>query len=159
MQRQARSGAALALALMLAACGGDAAPPAAAPRVAARPAVTPAVTPAAAAAAEPARAARSALRVGYVEYPAAHGLHAYADIPVVLELEQAGVKHPALELQAAGRTLGRVALARPGATAAHDGGRYWSATIPAAWAIRGVSWRAVADSHDASPPRALPLAD
>lgn len=155
MQRQACSGAALALALTLAACGGDAAPPAAAPRVAARPAVT----PAAAAAAGPARAARSALRVGYVEYPAAHGLHAYADIPVVLELEQADVKHPALELQAAGRTLGRVALARPAATAAHDGGRYWSATIPAAWAIRGVSWRAVADSHDASPPRTLPLAD
>ena len=155
MQRQARSGAALALALTLSACGGDAAPPAAAPRVAARPAVP----PAAVAAAGPARAARSALRVGYVEYPAAHGLHAYADIPVVLELEQADVKQPALELQAAGRALGRVALARPGATAAHDGGRYWSATIPAAWAIRGVSWRAVADSHDASPPRALPLAD
>lgn len=159
MQRRARSGAALALALALAlawalaACGGDAAPPAAAPRMAARPAAV------AVAAAEPARAARSPLRVGYVEYPAASGLHAYAAVPVVLELEQADVKNPALELQAAGRTLGRVALARPAATDAHYGSRHWSATIPAAWAIRGVSWRAVADSHDASAPRALPLAD
>jgi len=94
-----------------------------------------------------------------VEYPAANGLHAYAAVPVVLELEQADVKHPALEVQAAGRTLGRVALARLGATGAHDGGRHWSATIPAAWAIRGASWRAVADGHEASVARTIPLSD
>lgn len=137
-----------ALALALAACGGDAAPPPAAPRTAARPAPVPAAgTPAA-------RPARAPLRVGYVEYPGAAGVHAYADIPVVLELEQADVKNPALELQAAGRILGRIGLARPAATGAH-----WNATIPAAWAIRGASWRAVADSHDASATHALPLAD
>ena len=147
-----RTVSAAGLALALSACGGDAAPPqAAAPRVAQRPAV------AAVDAAEPARAARSALRVGYVEYPGAP--HAYAPVPVVLELQQADVKNPALELQAAGRILGRVALAPPAATGAQDGGRHWSATIPAAWAIRGVSWRAVADSHDASAARSVPLAD
>lgn len=154
MNWPARRGAAPALALVLAACGGDAAPPAAAPRAAVRPPVA-----AAAVTAEAARAVRSPLSIGYVEYPAADGLHAYAAVPVVLELEQADVKHPALEVQAAGRTLGRVALARPAATGAHYGSRHWSATIPAAWAIRGASWRAIADSHEASAPRALPLAD
>lgn len=147
-------GAAPALALVLAACGGDAAPPAAAPRAAVRPPMA-----AAAVSAEAARAARSPLSIGYVEYPAASGLHPYAAVPVVLELEQADVKHPALEVQAAGRTLGRVALGRPAATGAHYGSRHWSATIPAAWAIRGASWRAVADGHAASAAQTIPLID
>ncbi|MGK5081271.1 hypothetical protein [Janthinobacterium sp. HLX7-2] len=143
--------ACLALTLPLAGCGGDIAPQGVVPRAAVLPLVT--------AAAEPAKAARAPLSVGYVEYQASGGLHAYAAVQVLLELEQMDVKNPALELQVAGRPLGRIALARPLATGAHYGTRHWSATIPAAWAIKGVRWRAVADSHDASAPRAIPLAD
>ncbi|QYG07655.1 hypothetical protein [Janthinobacterium sp. PAMC25594] len=140
------------LALLLTACGGDVAPPQAAARTVARPTLA-AVSVAAT------MRARTPLRVGYVEYPGATGVRTYTDIAVVLELEQVDVKNPALELQAAGRTLGRIALARPAAPGARYASTHWSATIPAAWAIRGASWRAVADGSEASAPRALPLAD
>lgn len=148
----ARLALALVLASALAGCGGDIAPQASAPRPALRPAVT--------AAAELAKAARAPLSIGYVEY---QGMHAYAAVHVLLELEQLELKNPALEVQAAGRTLGRIALARPVTSSTpygmQYGTRHWSATIPPAWAIKGASWRAVADNHDASAPRTLTLAD
>lgn len=148
--------AAATLALLLAACGGQE-PPRQAMARAAPPELQ------AAPAARPAATAVLPLRVGYVEYlqadAGAPGARRYQAVQIVLELEQQDARRPALELQAAGRVLGRLALARPASGTARYGAGHWSATIPAGWAIAGLSWRAVADNHGASAPQAVPLAD
>ena len=139
-----------ALSLLLAACGGQEPPRETVVRAAPRQAALAETAPVAPA------AGPSALRIGYVEYlPAGDGATAprrYQAVQLMLELEPADAKLPVLELQAAGRPLGRVALARHGAS-------HWRATIPAAWTVNGLSWRAVAANHGASAPYLVPLAD
>lgn len=137
---------ATALSLLLAACGGQQAP---------RETVTRQPVLAATVAVPPATAT-APLRVGYVEYlpPDAGmpGLRRYQPVQLLLELDPADAKSPALELQASGRVLGRIALVRHGAG-------HWRATIPAAWAVNGLNWRAVAANHGPSMPQTVPLAD
>lgn len=144
-----RSTGAAMLALLLVGCGGQEPPRVTAPlqaTLAAQAAPAPLQVP----------APDAPLRVGYVEYlqpdPATPGIRRYQALQVLLELEQADAKKPALELQASGRLLGRIALAR-------HGSGHWSATIPAAWALNGLNWRAVAANHGPSTPQAVPLAD
>lgn len=143
------------LAALLAACGGQEAPRQALAHAAPREAQAPPSLPAA--------TVVTPLRVGYVEYlpedAGTPGARRYQPVRIVLELEQQDARRPALELQAAGRVLGRLALARPTSGTARYGAGHWSATIPAGWAIAGLSWRAVADNHGASASQAVPLAD
>lgn len=141
---------ATALSPLLAACGGQEPP---------RVSVTSAAPPQAAqAAAAPVAASMAVapLRVGYVEYlqsdSGTPGARRYQAVQLLLELDPADAKSPALELQASGRVLGRIALAR-------HGSGHWRATIPAAWAVNGLNWRAVAANHGPSTPQAVPLAD